>query len=564
MAIDIDYKVVADTLSVRAEHYTSSKKIAADLVKNQIITVTEIAKDDRGNTWAKHSGGWTVITLYKDTWLVPVQSRSAPATDTTSTATNADASIATGTEVAQIKTAITNEYNVLSDLTFKMQSARSIMGLPHQFLYTADERVPGSNFGRLFTENILLDMPLVTIIPGGPKFLAGKGITKNDKNSIAQALVDAASKPAEDLGAIIDTVLGGKNARYYSFETQYAEYMKYVNTLNSTTATYLGIQNQSIRTGTKSYGDFNWEIEQMESDSGKGILDLVGAHGAITFYYEKAGTGMSESNSNSTDKSMLEGAINGASNMSKEAEFLFGVGAGKAFDAMNEQKAEQKINTITAGLSGDNGMMKNLWTNLKAGVTTTFAGANMLLPEIWKDSTYSRSFSLDINLVTPYGTPEAFFLNIAVPLNFLLGLSMPRQFGANAFYAPFLIQAFSTGVFNCSLGIIDSISISRFGPGDSISRIGLPLEIRISLTFKDLYGAMAISNADNYGIFMNNTALLDFIANLTAINLNEPDLTRKLNIFLRTKIDKLLNIPGNIKNKIFDSFRDSVVNSLKY
>jgi len=561
--VDITYKVVASALNVRVSPDASAKLAGASIPNGTNVRVTETQKDTQGNTWGKHSTGWSAISYGKNIYLEQVSTTSAPATNTTDSKTINDGSIYTKEEVAQIRNTITETYKVISDVQFKLQTARSIMGMPHQFLETADERIPGSKFGRLFTENILMDMPICTVIPGGPRFLAGKGINDKDRSSLAQVLANAASAPAETMGNLLEDVLGGKNARYYSFETQFAEYMKYVNTLNRITSLYLGIRKSTLRKGMKTYENMTWDAEAIEVNA-QNIFNLIGAHGALTFYFDKGGSSMSESSSNSTDKSMLEGAMNNASNMAKEAEFLFGVGAGRVMDSMNEQLAEQRIDTLTNSIAGSKGIMNTLWNNLKSGVTTTFAGANMLLPEIWRDSNFSRSYSLDVHLATPYGIPEAFFLDVAVPLNFLLALSLPRQFGANAFYAPFLIQAFSNGIFNCSLGMVDQISITRFGSGDSISRIGLPLEIKVSITFKDLYGAMALSKSDSYTNLMNNTALLDFIANLTALNLNQPDLTRKLQVFLTGKIDKIMNIPGNFKNIIFDSIRNELMRTIKY
>jgi hypothetical protein len=573
MAISIVYQVgdstVVGTIGTAAGIHTSADMtsvVVGQLARGDKVTVTEIKKDPMlaKTTWGKHSRGWTPITSSGIVVMVPITTNQAPATTPVTTPTVNETQSFTDDEITQTIRTINNEYKMTSDVQFRMKSARSIMGLPHQFINTADPRIKNSGFGRMFTENILMDMPIVSIIPGGPKFLSGKGISKKARADLVNAVVKGLNAPTEMVGNMIDDLTGGKNAKYYSFETQYSEYMMYVNNLTRIMSIYLGLRKNALWGGNKSYGDFNWETKKTEVDGATSLIELLGSHGAVTFYYDKSGTGMNESMSNSTDKSMLDSAMNNASNMAKEAEFIFGVGAGKSVDFMNEALAEQKINTLSENLAGNSNIFSTLWTNLKAGMTTVVSGANMLLPEIWRGHTFSRNYTVDINLVSPYGTPEAFYLNIGVPLCFLLPLVAPRQFGANGFYSPFLVQAFSNGMFNCSLGIVDSMSISRFGTGDSISRKGLPLEVKVSLTFKDMYDAMGVSTAANMTALMNNTPLLDFMANLSAVNLNDPDLVRKMRIFISSKADTITDLPGNVINRIFDAARDNINNSITY
>lgn len=568
MAISIQYKVVNGSgAPIYTGPSTGYKQVTPGLANGATVTVTEIKKDTMlpNTTWGNHSKGWSPITNQGRQVMQQVSTTSSPSTSTTSASTLAENQSYSDSEIASIVKTITNEVNLTTDVQFKMKSARSIMGLPHQFINTADKRVPNSNFGRMFTENILMDMPIVNIIPGGPRFLSGKGINKQSRANMINAIAKVASTPASAIGTLIDDLTGGENAKYYTFETQYSEYMMYVNNLARIMSIYLGIRKNALWGGSLPYANFSWENEKMEADGGiNGVTQLLASHGAVTFYFDKSGSGVSESASNTTDKSMLDSAMNSASNLAKEAEFMFGVGAGTTMDFMNEALAEQTINTLSSNLAKDNNIFSRLFDNLKAGFTTVVSGANMLLPEIWRDASFSRSYTMNIHLASPYGTPEAWYLNVGVPLCFILPLVMPRQFGANAFYSPFLIQAFSSGMFSCSLGIVDSMSISRFGSGDSISRTGLPLEITVSLTFKDLYGALGVSTAANTSALMNNVALLDFLANLTAVNLNEPELARKLRTFVSQKADTLTDIPDQLKNKIFDATRDSINNSVMY
>ena len=556
-------------LNVREGPSISANKITA-LSQGTILEEIESAKDENNNTWVNHDkGGWSAYLYFGSTYLEKIENAEPPATTVTPTPTiqqtaEAPANTAEGQEIASMITQFV-QYNLTPTSDFKLKSARSIMGLPHQFLSSTDERVPDSNFGRMYTEAILMDMPICTIVPGGPKFLTGDGITDKERNDLTTVLANAASTPVDVVSGWIEGILGGTSAKYYSFQTQYAEYIQYVNTLNRTTAQYLGIQNKAPYVGADTYNTFNWETQKTETDIGESILKFLGSRGNLNFYYDKAGTGMSEFASNSTDKSLLESAISSASNTAKEAQFLLGIAAGTKIESMDAAKSEQRIDALSAEISTQNkGLFKGIIDNLKVGTSTIVTGSNMLLPEIWRDSNYGSTYSMDMHLASPYGTPEAFYLNVAVPLNFLIALAFPRSYGANGYYAPFLIQAYSKGVFAVDMGIVESLNISRFGSGDSISRKGLPLEIRVSMTFKKLYNSMAITKDTTYSAFINNIALLDFLANLSGVNLNQPEILRKLTMVFSSKLNKVTDIPENVLNKIYDNIRTTLIGKIKY
>jgi len=570
------YKVLVDALNVRSGPGLDYKTTGKHLTKNQVVTAITTQKDADGRLWVQHDSGWSSAQSATNTYMQKISSDTPPNTtkpsqtiqETKSQPNNAvDTSLIA--DVEQIRNMYMN-YSQMNE--FKLTSLRSIYGLPNQFLHTADMRIPGSNYGRMFTENVLLDMPVMYIIPGGPRFLTGEGVNKETRDSMISVLESIASDIGEDIGKVLEQILDGKVARYYSFQTQYAEWLKIVNALNRTSAIYLGIKDKRLRSGSERYQFFDWETKYVESDKGNSVLNYAKTTGVLSFYYNRSGSGMSETGTNSTSRSMLDGILNRASSHSREAAFLMGIGTGKQLEMMNPQNYEaQVINTTQMMLEnfndGDNpniGLFKGIMNNLNIGFKTVITGANMLLPEIWSDSTFNRSITIDIHLHSPYGDPEAFYLNVMVPLNMLIALAFPRQLGANGYYSPFLIQANSKGVFNCDLGIVDYIMINRTGQGDSMSRNGLPLEVQVSLTIRNLYNALSVTNHNSYAAFVNNIGLLDFLANMAAINLNEPDISRKLNILLTSKINKITDIVSNVINTMEDRFVQSVRNAFKY
>lgn len=54
----------------------------------------------------------------------------------------------------------------------------------------------------------------------------------------------------------------------------------------------------------------------------------------------------------------------------------------------------------------------------------------------------------------------------------------------------------------------------------------------------------------------NNIGLIDYIAALSGVSLNKPNLMRSLDIFIQSKLDQIRDIPGNIKSTIMDTLRD--------
>ena len=570
-----DYKVIVDALNIRSGPSLSASKTGKVLTKNQVVTVTNVQKDSDGRSWGQHSQGWSTIQSASNTYMQKVSSDTppnnpAPAPTKADTAAQPKTQSSDYTiELDQIKNLYEN-YSELSE--FKLVSLRSIYGLPSQFIQTADMRPTGSHFGRMFTENVLMDMPVCYIIPGGPRFLTGKGVNKETKDSLINLIQSSINESAEAIGDTLEKILDGKIARYYSFQTQYSEWIKIVNALNRTSAIYLGIKDRQLRPGSSKYQFFNWTTEHVESDKAKSVLSFARDTGVLTLYYNKQSSGMSESGSNSTTKSMLDGILNKASAQAREVSFIMGVGAGRQLESMNPENYETRIINSTESMienfrDGDNpniGMFKGIMNNLASGFRTVVTGANLLLPEIWSDSAFNRTFTIDIHLHSPYGDPEAVYLNIIVPLNMILALAFPRQLGPNGYYSPFLIQANAKGVFNCDLGIVDYISISRFGSGDSISRDGLPLEIQVSLTLRSLYNSLTVGNMDHYGTFVNNIGLLDFLANMAAVNLNEPDMSRKLNLFLASKLNRIFDIKQRITGVPMDRLTQAVRNAFKY
>ena len=130
-----------------------------------------------------------------------------------------------------------------------------------------------------------------------------------------------------------------------------------------------------------------------------------------------------------------------------------------------------------------------------------------------------------------------------------------------------IIQAHSKGLINCELGIIESLSIRRAGNGlDGQTINNVPTEIEVSITIKDLYPSLSITNMDathGWAMLTNNIGLLDFVASFSGYNLNNPDIIRQVKFYFDYVMNRYFNIPQHLRNigrSIQDRTRDASIN----
>ena len=267
----------------------------------------------------------------------------------------------------------------------------------------------------------------------------------------------------------------------------------------------------------------------------------------VAFYVDSASS-VSESFSNSTTESQLANRVNSFSDTAREIAFLTGNFTGKnmaigSSDSAGFDEINDTLDKITKNYLNGNQIFKDL----KSNFATIAVGGKLIFPEIWADSSYSKSYDINIKLRTPDGDKLSWFMNIYVPLTHLICLAAAHQApktGPNGYMQPFLIRAYYKGLFNCDMGIITDMSITR-GRDRAWTLDGLPTEVDVSITLKDLYDMFTITSYDNAGAFVNNIALMDYIANSCGVNINEPDLVRTLSIYSMLKSHKIANIVPN-------------------
>lgn len=594
MATATTYKIriTAAKLNVRSGASTSYK-------------IVGLVKSPSQFTASKKSNGWYYISAEKG-WVsgkyVKVLSTTKP---TTTKKTDPNKT----TVKDPPKTPKTSSFE--QDLLLDGETIRSIMkrmdaqqdkfsistrlfGLPYQFTEFGDMRIDAKKeLGRKFTETIIAEGPIVSIAAGRPLFLPDLGDA--EKKGFFDFL-DSQSKDTPGGKEVLNSILGDKRQRFFDYVSDHTGYIQYVNILCRTAAVYMGLGQTAVdwapTKGGKPqvYSMYNWDHYRFETvtarnpakggdlktpkqigawewfstlDYKKALADewdditktisqsiyesLFGDFQYVKFYVDP-NSSISESSSNATQSSMIEGVIDKFQDLSKELMFFTSAADAEILSSMQASIG----NTATAWSKSSAGMAGGLVERFLATTGAVAVGANMIFPEIWTDAQYNKSYSLTINLVSPYGDKESIYLNVIVPLMHILAFSMPRQSSPNSYMSPFLTRVSAKGWFSCEMGMVESLTVEK----DGWTVDGLPSEVKVQLTIKDLYSNMMIAPASRPAFFLNNPSLMNYLAVTCGMDLTQTNWWLKLQ-----SIGSLLfNIPFDIADTFFGNIKEGVRN----
>lgn len=440
-----------------------------------------------------------------------------------------------------------NDFNKIA------QELTGIFGMPYQFSEIVDpviETVSGStksssNIGRKFNEKIFSVMPVLFLTPGEPKFMSGYG--KKAKSLMAGRLIGS-------------QILGGDNdnegaefddGRYYSFTSNFVEYKKYANVALRALALYMGIEDVSVPVpGTSKMIKLgNIDVENFMNNE---FTKLFGSQCVVPFFVD-ANTSSNESFSNSTTESVVGQTVNGFSSTAREIKFMMGAGGNGIIKSIGSAVTDVSGNILSSlGDLSDVVAGDTMISRITNELTTIVTGGKIVFPEIWSDSSYSKSYDVSLRLRSPDPDPVSIFLNIYLPIILLISMTAPRQIGnsSNSFEAPFLVRATYKSIFSCDLGIIESLSIDKGGQSNW-NVMGHPITADVSVSIKDLYESMFISK--RMGL-LTNTAQMDYLATLAGTDLNEYEPLRMIKLWAQilgdTPRDWASDLWGGVKQKL--------------
>lgn len=472
----------------------------------------------------------------------------------------------------------------------KIDASVRMFGMPHQLLAHNDPRIgTGTDLGRTYAETFILEAPSICIKPGIVRFLPGANDEERE-TYLNAILSDASGNSKDELMQVLNDP-STDNLQYYDHEGKYGSYMSGVNLLCHTMAALLGLDKVRVPWTERavSFGMYDWknyrlsdsfvsrdtdqEVEESDDNDenwvGRLISAVTGAAGSVANAIEKddsyvqfyvdANASFSESMSNSTQSSALESFTSTIEGMAKELSMIAGT-AGVASDYESlVGDVSSSIEQYTTSLSGNSSWMAGLLSRLGTGAKQVIQGGNFQIPEIYSNSSYDKSYSFTMTLATPYGNKLAWYINIGVPFCHLLGLALPLQLSANTYKSPFLLKCFSQGWFNCSLGIVDSISIEK-GGDQSWSVYGLPNEVRVSISIKDLYSALSLPA--NRSQFIANSGMMEFLMVNCGIDITNQKLSTKWKVWVALLRDILQDKVTTTTYNIGSGIRDAIADKL--
>lgn len=410
--------------------------------------------------------------------------------------------------------------------------AAGVMGMPYQYPDIVDTPIDG--IGRKYMQKIASVMPVLFLMPGEPAYMAG--YSKKEKRSMLNMYN---SEVGGDL-KVNDIISKSPNAPFYVFNSTFNKYAKYVNLMVRALAQYMGLGGERYYDGAGRLRTFS--IDNMISSA---FNNFFNSKGSVAFYLDSDAT-VSESFGNSTAESMLSQKVNQFSDTARELQFMFNsVNAGSIYDTM--QSALGSVGSAMEGVADTVGLGKGVLSRLSSGLTTVVAGGKMVFPEIWSTSDYSRSYSISMKLRTPDPDPLSILLNLYIPCCALLGFVMPHQMGsdANGFISPFIVRGTYKSVMNVEMGIVDSLSFSK-GKEDMWNAAGMPTCIDVTMSIKDLYSTMFMSNTRT-GL-LNNVSELDYLALMAGIDMNKDWVTRRAKMSSMLLLGSVMSAPSSMWN----------------
>lgn len=472
-----------------------------------------------------------------------------------------------------------------------MSSLNGIEGIPYQFMDNVDERInknksKKTKIGRKYGEKIISRMPLLFLTPCEPRFI---DTNASDRRVMFGALMGSENR---DLDFGLEDLLSDESngVRYYTSQFALSDYYMYLNLMLNNIADYMGLGDVEIPINGKptKLREVAWQDELSVNFSNYFYAKASGQLNSLFFYCDSIDS-VSESFTNDTTQSSIANQINGTSDSMKEVQFLLGGDSGglagsvaesfrNALDGSESDKSwledifSGTLDTLLGMTTGENSWLTKMKNS--GAFAAVAAGGKIIFPEIWSDSSYSKSYSLDIKLRSPDHDSLSIYLNIIKPYCKLLALTMPRAFknwesnqvDPNGYGSPFLVKAACKGVFNIDMGLITGLSVTK-GASCAWNDDGLPTQIDITLDIKDLYSTLAMSGYPSLPInpfstfeqlmdTTKNAAYNDFLANMAGLNVNEMLPFRNL----KTKFYNISSYINQIPSSLFTRFDQSVAN----
>ena len=149
-----------------------------------------------------------------------------------------------------------------------------------------------------------------------------------------------------------------------------------------------------------------------------------------------------------------------------------------------------------------------------------------------------------------------------VPIGFLLCLTAPANKSANTYEAPPLVKVFYDGVYSCSLGIVQSLSIVRDSADWTAD--GLPTSASVDLEIKDLYSDLSVNSADeDVELFMHNSSLAEFLLTQCGLSMISYNADMKAAMRWNTTSNLATSTFSSVSGRLAENVLNTVIRKFK-
>jgi len=135
---------------------------------------------------------------------------------------------------------------------------------------------------------------------------------------------------------------------------------------------------------------------------------------------------------------------------------------------------------------------RNMYSSMKNAMKGIVTGARVDFPQVWKNSSYTPSYSMTIRLYNPNPASEEMTKKYIVgPIAALVALGIPNVSEDSSMYKwPLLCKVFSPGIYSLPAAYINSISVIKGGDQQSIAYNQNLAMCDVRIDFGSLYNSI--------------------------------------------------------------------------
>jgi hypothetical protein len=226
-------------------------------------------------------------------------------------------------------------------------------------------------------------------------------------------------------------------------------------------------------------------------------------------------TTISENVSNEVGDSILKSLFDKSSSLAREINFIGGNrNVIKQLEDISKDENSGLLGSVIGSVASGAQALSDLAKKYISEdlVELVVAGNQLVMPQIWKGSSFSKKYTINFRLSSPYGDPYSFAKYIAEPLAYILPAATPILKSPNTVSFPFLVQVDSPGAFSINLGLITGINIRKGGREDLWTNTGSFRSLDISLEIVDLYEIIPMPSS--LILSAMNKQARDYVSNL--------------------------------------------------